>query len=776
MAYRLSWIAGTLGVILALARVSRLVRPVVDGVPWQVIVVSAAALGAAITWAVLTFGLKARWAVLASIVAAALMVFRIVVPETTWLLLPTGSSFDVLGAELVYAQEFIRTQAAPLLPLAGIIAILAVVFWALGSLLSWGLLANRPYVAVLSPLVVYLEFAVMDRFPAGQWAPIFMGLTGFALLAVALDQRRAGTGLLTSHATRRTLRRSMPAVGGAMVVIMVVTSLAAGRAIADLVPGGGHLDWRTTNSLTGQYFGSISYNPFVGIRQSLIAPSNTPVFTATINGAIDPGSLYWRLVTLDSFNGVQWHVDARSRIATADELDGFEPAGHAFAGPIGRVTASVTIAALRMDWLPAPYAPVALASSAASVEREMRIKTNDGSLRYEPLTRRGMSYTVVSEVPRPDLSILALGPDGAPSAMFVGQATSAAPPPAREVPDAGHYVRLPAGVDPGIAELAGAAVAGLETDFERALALESFLRSGDFTYSTEIEPGHGAQDLAAWLLDPDSPNYRSGYCEQFATAMAVMARSVGLPTRVVLGFTPGTLTGDGAVVVRDRNAHAWVEVWMPTQGWVAFDPTPRGDGINPATSEGLPIDVAEYMNAIVDPAEQPVQPELPEFEEPAAPPPTPGTIGGPDGRLRLPVSVRSLVAFALAVGLVAAIPVAKMRRRRSRLRRLSEGDVTAAWHEIVDRLADLGERQTASATPAEIARRTSRALEPLASVYGQAVYGPASVLPADRVDIASRSMTATEAQIIGRYSRGRRLAALYNMRSLITGWPRPRNR
>ena len=66
--------------------------------------------------------------------------------------------------------------------------------------------------------------------------------------------------------------------------------------------------------------------------------------------------------------------------------------------------------------------------------------------------------------------------------------------------------------------------------------------SDAFRYSVDIDPGHGASDLAAWLLDPESPNHRIGYCENFATAMAVMARTLGVPSRVVLGFTPGEPT------------------------------------------------------------------------------------------------------------------------------------------------------------------------------------------------------------------------------------------
>ncbi len=72
--------------------------------------------------------------------------------------------------------------------------------------------------------------------------------------------------------------------------------------------------------------------------------------------------------------------------------------------------------------------------------------------------------------------------------------------------------------------------------------------------------------------------------------MAVMARAVDVPSRVVLGFTPGETGPDGVVTVRQKNAHAWVELWVDGQGWVRFDPTPRSDGVNPATTADMGFD------------------------------------------------------------------------------------------------------------------------------------------------------------------------------------------
>ena len=198
------------------------------------------------------------------------------------------------------------------------------------------------------------------------------------------------------------------------------------------------------------------------------------------------------------------------------------------------------------------------------------------------------------------------------------------------------------------------------TAFEKALLLEAWFRDpNEFTYSIDIDPGHSARDLADWILDEDSPNYRTGYCEQFATAMAAMARSLSIPSRVVLGFTPGEVLADGRIVVRGKNAHAWVELWMNGQGWVRFDPTPRGDGINPSTNfnaVGVGFDARNFIpdpEDLIDPTDpgatgQPTNPDGPDFED--APIPL-----GPDG---LPLETSNairLTAFQIILAGLAAL-------------------------------------------------------------------------------------------------------------------------
>ena len=127
--------------------------------------------------------------------------------------------------------------------------------------------------------------------------------------------------------------------------------------------------------------------------------------------------------------------------------------------------------------------------------------------------------------------------------------------------------------------------------------------------------------------------------------------------------------------------------------------------------------------------------------------------------------VLAAAALALAFGLV---PAAKWARRRHRLRALSTGDVSGAWREIVDRLSDLGDEPPAAATPVEVAAATDAAMLPLARVYGESIYGPplGRAFDLEHVVAATRSLEDTEGRLAGRYSRARRLASWYRLRSL----------
>ena len=117
-----------------------------------------------------------------------------------------------------------------------------------------------------------------------------------------------------------------------------------------------------------------------------------------------------------------------------------------------------------------------------------------------------------------------------------------------------------------VKDLAQEITAGSHSDIEKATAIESYFGNAGFVYSLEYVPEDGSIDYFIF-------ESKTGYCTSFATAMTIMARSVGLPARYVEGYAAYERTDEGSIVVRDGHAHAFVEVYIPGTGWLTFDPT-----------------------------------------------------------------------------------------------------------------------------------------------------------------------------------------------------------
>jgi transglutaminase-like putative cysteine protease len=152
-----------------------------------------------------------------------------------------------------------------------------------------------------------------------------------------------------------------------------------------------------------------------------------------------------------------------------------------------------------------------------------------------------------------------------------------APPPAAELREAGrgytpsdrYFLQIPR-LDPRIVELADSLTEGLDNRYDRAVAIENWLRTFDYTRDL---PATAAQTSLEYFLF----ERRAGHCEYFSTAMVVMLRSIGIQARNVNGFLGGQWSQFGDyLVVTQNEAHSWVEVWFPGYGWVTFDPTPPG--------------------------------------------------------------------------------------------------------------------------------------------------------------------------------------------------------
>jgi transglutaminase-like putative cysteine protease len=307
---------------------------------------------------------------------------------------------------------------------------------------------------------------------------------------------------------------------------------------------------------------------------------------------------------------------------------------------------------LQSQWLPLPY-PVSA------------ITTSDGDWRYHSETldvvatdrdTRNLRYDVTAVVIEPTPDQLA----GLP------------PIPGRFI----DLLDLPENLPPLVRELANEVTEGAGDGYERAVALQQW-----FVYDLSIDPGNGTDDLVAFLEG------RRGYCEQFAASMAIMARVLGIPARVAVGYLRGEETQPGFWVVRAQDAHAWPELYFDGIGWVRFEPTP-GLRTGPAPDYSRPDATSEVPDSL----QNPVDATAPDTEPGGvAPLDSPVEQGGAAGATpsRLP-----LLAAVLALVLLAVVPVlAGVLARRRRWGRVGDDPrlaAEAAWAEVQDAAWEVG--------------------------------------------------------------------------------------
>lgn len=182
------------------------------------------------------------------------------------------------------------------------------------------------------------------------------------------------------------------------------------------------------------------------------------------------------------------------------------------------------------------------------------------------------------------------------------------------------YLALPDGVETGVYALAGQITQDAQTDFDRAAALCAYLRSAyPYTLAQNMPPA--GRDFVSWFLLDE----RQGYCTSFATAMAVMARMVGLPARYIEGYA-AVPDSDSVAHVTQQQAHAWVEIYFSGFGWLPFDPTP---GTNDAGGT-LPSDDPEGDSPTPSPSPTATPTPSPSPAPDASPSPTPSPSPEPD--------------------------------------------------------------------------------------------------------------------------------------------------
>jgi len=436
---------------------------------------------------------------------------------------------------------------------------------------------------------------------------------------------------------------------------------------------------------------------------------------------------YLQLYVLDKLTDSGWTLFSQPESVVRVNPKLPAPPGLADASTDGAVSTTITVARSvgpdDLNALPTPYPTTTIkAKGALEADRSTLMLFDPGT------TLGGLSYQVTSLINSPSEQAL----------------DSAAPAPAT-ITD--HYLEVPADYD-SLRTLAESIVnkAGAKTALEKAVALQDWLGDGSFKYSLKAPTVLDAAELSQFLKTT-----KTGYCQQFSFALAVLARLLDIPSRVAYGFTSGSYVGDDEWQVTTHDAHAWPELYFAGYGWLRFEPTPAG-----ATGQGTAYPPSYTDGALGGPSSASSSQSSPnsaptsaanggqgsavlrhhlseQLGDQADPGLTAGgnAVGaaGPTGPN--PWEVFGLVlAGLLILALVApwAARLAIRRRRwhhRRRLDRPGQADVEwahAAWRELRDDLADYGAGGLPSDTPRAVAARTGAELalaEPARAALGR---------------------------------------------------------
>jgi transglutaminase-like putative cysteine protease len=626
-------------------------------------------------------GIPVRIALALSAAAGALyLCYTVLVGTLSAGVIPGRDTLHELSYGLTHGWRVMLDESLPLANTTHALVWISAVAWLTGHITTEIVQRTRHAALPLFPPIVLFALSLpLTSATTSPSMPLVSALIGVALLALLVRSapdptaHRTAAGAATYGITEFHSRSVLSARLTLGLPIIVVCVLAA-PLLADAIDNRAPFDPRdlrddviTTERLP---------DPLAELKAQLATPR--PAFQVVFPSDKDTLDVERvGIVSLDAYDGVHWTSTSRYKPAGPVLLAPSEdPAGRA-------IRQRYTIAELDDPWLPAAGDPERVDLRDVGYDRRTGDLLATGNL-------KGLTYDVVSRVvvPTADQLASALPDTGA---------------------DAATYLNLPGGIPPTISTSASAATAGATSPAAMLTGLEQYLRQ-KFTYDELAASGQSYGRLERFLLTD-----RRGTAEQFATAFAIMARSLGFPTRVVVGYRvvenrEGTPTP--VQFVTSADYHAWAEVKFADLGWVAYDPTP-----NPGDSPQPPQQQPSSATTIV--------PNAGGSEQRA-----PREIGPSEGLPEEPDNgsgvVQPLIYAGGGIGgvlvilgaIAAVIVLLKHRRRQRRLRSASTADrVVGAWEEVVDRLIEVNFPMTPNMTALDVARAS------------RATYGTATTLP-----------------------------------------------
>lgn len=594
---------------------------------------------------------------------------------SSWL--PTTGSVEAAARAVVRAIDSAQANPAPLSTgVPSIVPLLLVAGVFLHVVVDLVAVSLRRVVPASLPLLAAWVVPVSILGTATPWPLLAVTAAAWlALLAADQASERAQWGRLVSAPwfDAAASGRTALVTGALAITVAIAVPAVLPHRGALTLPGGG---------IAGAGGVVRIDDPIADLRRDLVRGDDVSLLRITVpDGVARPE--YVRLSVLDEFDGSRWKVGARSWPLDNNTLGQFPytPALD-LAGQSVQWRVDVS-EAFRSLWLPLPRWPrTVVAGSDWRYDAEQLDVHRAGSRG----TTAGMEYDVVEHRPTIDAEQLMSAPrDPARIERYAA------------VPDLPRTLRT----------LAAEVTAGARSDYERATKLQEFFQTR-FRYSTERAPGSGTAALVAFLDERG----RVGYCEQFAAAMALLARELGLPARVSVGFLRPEAVAGSTYEFSAHDLHAWPEIWFSGVGWVGFEPTPTSHTGSVPTWSRPPREPSATTSA--SPTTTPSTAPRPQRPDPDA-----GSADTASGTATW-VVVGALGLMALAMGAAVA---PRLVRARQRTRRLASTDVEEHWRELHATAVDLRVAWPAGRSPRTTARAVAVAFPPADQVEASAALG-----------------------------------------------------
>ena len=513
---------------------------------WALPVMVTVVAASAATFVARRFGLRNITGAICGLVAVWVASCAIVLWKSTQYGLPLFGTLRAAATTSRQTAAYFMAAAAPVHPMPGFVLWSA---WGAGTALiaaDWLAFRRQSMGAVVPPFLLFVTACVLGV-PAGRtWAvATFVAAT---LVFVLVD--RWASGPARAHAKLRTFGapssalhqlqgrpvtrwpRPLIASGTAFIALAVVAGTGVVPALGR--DGSGMAGWRRLFNTTAR----VTPDPFVSIHNELFQGSRTRLFVVQSTTAA-----YWRLTGLQYFDGTTWagsgtYQEVHNRLVGTNVRPGHRQVVEIF----------------DIQQLGSPLLPVAFQPETVSAGATATYDPTSGSLLSPKLTADGESYRVLADEDSSARNPTLLG--------HVRKITS------KDRSALAQFLQLPP-VPASVLQLSRRLSPPADSEYQKALILQHFFRRPPFVYTLDPPAGSGTNDLVGFLL-----HTHAGYCQQYASAYALLARLAGLPARVAVGFTTGTPIGRDKWQVYGVDAHAWPEVWFPTVGWVSFEPTP----------------------------------------------------------------------------------------------------------------------------------------------------------------------------------------------------------